>query len=214
MNQEEENVKLRKNKLTRPMQLANIRVRNFENNKHSGFKKNRNSSSLKNLKNVKVQIEKQKRIKKKLQNASETSKDARVSLQIELEMKKAFDKLRGTKVHDDLILLKKAEKRLLRKKKKSTELWAGKKEELAKSLKERQEKRKENIEKYRGKRKQTEVASPAAVGVEKSNKLSRKQRRHQNLLKFGPKKTRADREEKKKEKRKEMKKTLRSKKRN
>jgi hypothetical protein len=202
-----ENVKSRK-KLTKLMQLANIRVRDGSSQKHSGFQKQRNNSSLKSLKNVKHQIEKQKRVKKQLQRAEELGKDAKRSLQIELEMKKAFDKLRGRKVHDYLTLLKKAEKRLLRKKKKSVELWESKKEELTQSMKERQDKRKENIEKYRGKRKQKAVAETvtASGSVDKTSKPTRKQRRHENLLKYGPKKTRADREEKKKENRKEMRK--------
>jgi hypothetical protein len=184
------------------MQLANIKVSRAE--KSSSFPQavQRKSSSLKNIKNVKLQIQKQEQIRKKLNRAAENGKDAKLALQLELELKKAFEKIRGIKVHDDLALLRKAEKRLTRKKKKSAELWANKKEELEQSRKERQEKRNENIDKYRGKRKSRPLE---AEEPSKGAKPTRKQRRHENLMKFGPKKTRADREEKKKERRKQMK---------
>ena len=188
------------------MQLANIRVRSGEKKSHSLFQKNKNGSSLKNLSNVKMQIAKQKRIKQQLAKAAESGKHAKKSMQLELEIKKAFEKIRGLKVHDDLTLLKKAEKRILRKKKKSAELWASKKEETQMAKKERQEKRKENIDKHRGKRKAKGGAEVADETPSNANKLTRKQRRHANLLKYGPKKTRNEREEKRKENQKVMKK--------
>ena len=191
------------------MQLANIKVGKKDRLSKEPVKSK--GSSLKNIKSVRMQIQKQEKVKKKLEKASREGKDARMSLQVELELKKAFDKLRGVKVHDNIILLKKAEKRLIRKKKKSAEKWATKTEELKKSQKERQEKRKENIDKYRGKRK----IRPSEVGgsaEQSANRVTRKQRRHENLMKFGPKNTRAEREEKKKDRRKEMKKQQKSRK--
>ncbi len=185
------------------MQLANIKVGRKDKLSKEPVKSK--GSSLKNIRSVRIQIQKQEKVKKKLEKASKEGKDARMSLQVELELKKAFDKLRGVKVHDNVTLLKKAEKRLIRKKKKSAEKWATKTEELQKSQKERQEKRKENIEKYRGKRK----IRPSEVGGstdQLANRVTRKQRRHENLMKFGPKNTRAEREENKKERRREIKK--------
>ena len=187
------------------MQLANIKVGGPKKSHFLG-KPKRTGSSLKNIKSVRVQIQKQERIKKKLQKASESGKDAKRSLEVELEIKKAFEKLRGIKVHDDLHLLKKAEKRLVRKKKKSAERWSAKQEEVKKSQEERQTKRKENIEQFRkGKKKSVRAEADAPEGAKKGPGMSRKQRRHANLLKYGDKKTRAEREEKRKQFRKEQK---------
>jgi hypothetical protein len=102
------------------MVLANIKV-GGKANKFSGNTPTRAGTSLKNIKSVRTQIQKQERIRNKLQRASEAGKDVRKSLQLGLEIKKAFEKLRGRKVHDNLGMLKKAEKKLLRKKKKSAQ---------------------------------------------------------------------------------------------
>jgi hypothetical protein len=164
-----------------------------------------------------MQIQKQEQIKKKLHKASESGGEARKSLQLNLEIKKAFEKLRGKKVHDDLSLLKKAEKRLVKKKKKSAEKWESKKEELKNSQIERQQKRKENIANFRsGKSNKSSKFEPEAAkegGLSKKQSssttgMTRKQRRHANLMKYGPKNTREDREEKRKAARKDRKKAL------
>lgn len=190
------------------MQLANVSVSSLGEKSPIHVKAKRSGSSLKNIKSVRVQIQKQERIRKKLHRASNEGKDARKSAQLKLEIQKAFDKLRGMKVHDDLILLRKAEKRLVRKKKKSAEKWAARKDEVKQSQADRQAKRKENINKFRTSKKQTKRIMPDKAeegSTIKKTGTTRKQRRHENLMKYGPKKTREEREEKRKKARKDSK---------
>jgi hypothetical protein len=196
------------------MLLANIKVGHSIKNGFDHKEKKRTGTSLKNLKSVRTQIQKQERIKKKLHKASNESKEARQSVQLKLEIQKAFDKLRGAKIHDNLVLLKKAEKRLIRKKKKSAQRWDARKEEMQQAQADRQAKRKENIAKYRTSKKPMKRILPDKAedgSAFKKPGKTRKQRRHENLMKYGPKKTREEREEKRKKTRKDQKKTKPSK---
>lgn len=193
--------------------LANIRVNRPQISKNWETDKKTKGSSLKSLQNVRYQIQSQQRQRRDFDKASKEGKSARMSLHLDCEIKKALAKLRGEKVHDDLSILRKAEKRLKRKKSKSAENWEKRKGEVKKSQLERQEKRKENIQKFRGSTKKkaarTErVAAGAQVGGAKVQ--TRKMRRHENLMKFGPKKDRAEREEKRKAGRKANRKTGRT----
>ena len=193
------------------MLLANVKV-GSDIKKQSYVPHKKTGTSLKNLSSIRTEISKQERIKKKLNKASGESKEARKSIQLSLEIKKAFDKLRGVKVHDNLKLLKKAEKRLVSKKKKSADAWAARKDHVKESQAERQTKRKDNIEKFRGNtKKKMAKAEPekadVSTGSKKQPGMSRKQRRHSNLMKFGPKKTREEREDKRKKDRKDRRKT-------
>jgi hypothetical protein len=193
------------------MVLANIKVGGSSGKKNYYDKPKRAGTSLKSIKSVRSQIQKQERIRNKLQKANDSGKESRKSLQLNIEIKKAFEKLRGRKVHDDIGMLKKAEKRLVRKKKKSVEKWESKKEELKQSQMDRQQKRKENIEKFRTGKKPVRSAEPEKPKEGKKSSLpgmSRKQRRHANLMKYGPKNTRDEREEKRKADRKERKRTV------
>jgi hypothetical protein len=164
------------------------------------------SKSLKNLRNVREQIRKQERVKKDIQKAAKVNPKSALDVKLKQEIQKAFEKLRGHKVHDDIGLLKRAEKRILRKKKKSAENWEKRKEDLKQGQMDRQQKRKENIAMYRGSKKESK-STPIATGKnEAPSKMSRKMRRHANLMKYGPKKTREDREKNRKEFRKTQKK--------
>jgi hypothetical protein len=165
------------------------------------------SKSLKNLRNVREQIRKQEKVRKDIQKAAKVNPKSALDVKLKQEIQKAFEKLRGHKVHDDIGLLKRAEKRILRKKKKSAENWGKRKEDLKQGQMDRQQKRKENIAMYRGSKKETRaVTTPSGGKTEAPSKMSRKMRRHANLMKFGPKKTREDREKNRKEARKTLRK--------
>ena len=188
--------------------LANIRV---ERPTKFEIPPKGKSNSLKSLQNVRFQIQTQERARRELQKAAKQGTSERKNHQLQAELQKAFAKLRGEKVHDSISLLRKAEKRLKRKKQKSAESWEQRKEGVKQSQLERQQKRKDNIEKFRGsKKKPARVAAVSATEASagpKTNSSSRKTRRHENLMKFGPKKDRAEREEKRKTARKSRRKT-------
>lgn len=193
------------------MLLANVQVsRNGKNPFVDPNEKRKTSSSLKNLRNVRERIRKQQKARKDIQKAAKINPNTALDVKIKQEIAKAFEKLRGNKVHDDLGLLKRAEKRILRKKKKSAENWDKRKEDVKQSQLERQQKRSDNIAMFRKSSKKpssTPSVAPGAVSKsEAPSKMSRKMRRHANLMKYGPKKTREDREKKKKDFRKEQKK--------
>ena len=179
--------------------LANIRVRQPVKTKSWELSKKTKGSSLKNLQNVRYQIQNQEKFRKQLDKASQESKMGKVSMQLQSEVQKAFAKLRGEKVHDDMSILRKAEKRLKRKKVKSAEAWDKRKDSVKKSQLERADKRKENIAKFRGSLKKKAVRLERVSETTPAKKVeTRKIRRHENLMKYGPKKDRAEREEKRK----------------
>ena len=193
------------------MLLANVQLsRNDKNRFKDSGDKPRSSKSLKNLKNVREQIRKQEKVRKEIQKAAKVNPKSALEVKIKQEIQKAFEKLRGGKVHDDVALLKRAEKRILRKKKKSAENWEKRKEDVKQSQMDKQQKRSDNIAMYRKSgKKQSVVATsttPASGKTDSSGKMSRKMRRHANLMKYGPKKTRDEREQKRKDSRKEQRK--------
>jgi hypothetical protein len=82
-------------------------------------------------------------------------------------------------------------------------------DEVKQSQADRQAKRKENIDKFRTSKKQTKRIIPDKAvdgSTVKKPGTTRKQRRHENLMKYGPKKTREEREENRKKARKDSKK--------
>ena len=192
------------------MLLANVQVPQKGYKQLSGVKSGiKSSKSLKNLRSVRQQIHKQEKLRKDMQKAAKINPKAALDSKIKQELEKAFQKLRGNKIHDDLGLLRRAEKRILRKKRKSAENWEKRKEDVKLNQVERQQKRTENIEMFRKskKNKPAPSASDSAKSDGSSKKMSRKMRRHANLMKYGPKKTREDREKKRKDFRKEQKKS-------
>jgi len=192
------------------MLLANIKVPKAQISGVKDIKEQHKVTSLKNLNSVRQQIRKQEKVRKDLQKAAKEGKKSKVSAQIQQEIQKAFDKLRGVKVHDDLGLLRRAEKRILRKKKKSAENWNKRKEDVKQSQADRQQKRKDNIDKYRSKKVTAKMAKKGDDSDPNNLKMTRKVRRHENLMKFGPKKDREEREQKKKDFRKQFRKDKRS----
>jgi len=192
------------------MLLANIKVPKAQISGVKDIKEQHKGTSLKNLNSVRQQIRKQENVRKDLQKAAKEGKKSKVSAQIQQEIQKAFDKLRGVKVHDDLGLLRRAEKRILRKKKKSAENWNKRKEDVKQSQADRQQKRKDNIDKYRSKKVTAKMAKKGDDSDPNNLKMTRKVRRHENLMKFGPKKDREEREQKKKDFRKQIRKDKRS----
>lgn len=197
-----------KKNFPRLMQLANIKVTKKKPSSWSDKPANK-GTSLKNLQQVRTQIAKQEKIKRKSAGLAGDEKVSHKAQMLKQEIQKAFERLRGVKVHDNLTILKKAEKRLVKKKAKSAITWEKRKEEVKQSQETRQQKRKDNIAMHRGSKKNAPApVTPEGVAVSTPNtKMSRKQRRHQNLMKFGPKKTRSDREDSKKDARKERRKT-------
>lgn len=184
------------------MQLANIHVPSKA--KRDGRDHARKGTSLKSLKQVRIQISKQERLKKRADKVGEVDKVSQKSQIVQLELKKAFERIRGVKIHDNLSVLKKAEKRLVKKKTKSAENWQKRKHDVKQSQEDRQQKRKDNIGKFRGSKARVDPATlPAGTEAPSNQKPTRKMRRHDNLMKFGPKKTRSDREDQKKDARKD-----------
>ena len=141
----------------------------------------RKKTSLKSIKSIRSQIKEHEKTKKVIEKAAkEGGNDARKSIQVQLEIKKAFERLRGNKVHDDLSMLKKAEKNVLRKKKKSASNWAARVEEVKAKKAERQVKRQENIDKYRKGGKatnQSDSKSGGKIAEPGAKKETRKQRK-------------------------------------
>lgn len=193
------------------MQLANIKVAKKKSSTWSD-KPAKKGTSLKNLHQVRSEIAKQEKLKQKAASLVGEQKVSHKSLMLKQEIRKAFERLRGVKVHDNLTILKKAEKRLVKKKSKSAATWEKRKEEVKQSQADRQQKRTDNIAMRRSGGKHEAPVAPDALGAASApanTGMTRKQRRHQNLMRFGPKKTRSDREDMKKDARKERRHTER-----
>ncbi|EER07364.1 Surfeit locus protein, putative [Perkinsus marinus ATCC 50983] len=89
--------------------------------------------------------------KEQQQIAQASSAEERVKLSQDKAIERAMKRAAGEKVHDDVHKLRKAHKAIDKKKNKSREEWAARSREVKEKQAAAQAKRKENIQKYRGK---------------------------------------------------------------
>ncbi|KAH6560244.1 hypothetical protein BASA62_000213 [Batrachochytrium salamandrivorans] len=84
--------------------------------------------------------------KAKMDKLKETNEEKAQAVEESESWNKLIKMAEGTKVKDDVQLLKKTVKRQTQEKKKSSEEWSGRQEQLTKDQKVRQDKRQENIQ--------------------------------------------------------------------
>lgn len=99
-------------------------------------------------------LEKEKELLEKLKGTPEGEEKIK-----QIELKRAFQKAQGEKVKDDPKRLKKTMKVTKKKKQKSAEEWAKRKEIQRKEMEERQQKRKQNIRDHLNAKKERRMAS-------------------------------------------------------
>ncbi|EER19513.1 Surfeit locus protein, putative [Perkinsus marinus ATCC 50983] len=100
--------------------------------------------------------------KERQQIAQASSAEERVKLSQDKAIERAMKRAAGEKVHDDVHKLRKAQKAIDKKRNKSREEWAARSREVKEKQAAAQAKRKENIQKYRGKN-----ARKSLMGAEK-----------------------------------------------
>ena len=105
-----------------------------------------------------------KKLLKKLQEKREKVEELKQKepekaneLELKDKWKSAIDKASGLKVKDDVSILKKAVKRLEKKKSKSKKNWQDRNKEVERKKEQFQDKRRKNIEKRRDKNKETKI---------------------------------------------------------
>jgi len=105
-----------------------------------------------------------KKLLKKLQEKREKVEELKLKepekaneLEIKDKWRSAIDKASGLKVKDDVSILKKAVKRLEKKKEKSKKNWQERTKEVERKKEHFQDKRRKNIEKRREKNKETKI---------------------------------------------------------
>ncbi|KAF4671862.1 hypothetical protein FOL47_001157 [Perkinsus chesapeaki] len=104
-------------------------------------------------------VSKRQRLDKEIQQAEKEQQqiaqaataEERVKLSQDKAIERAMKRAAGEKVHDDVHKLRKAQKTIDKKKNKSREEWAARTREVKDKQAAEQAKRKENIQKYRGK---------------------------------------------------------------
>ena len=97
--------------------------------------------------------EKREKVEELKQNAPEKANE----LELKDKWRSAIDKASGLKVKDDVSILKKAVKRLEKKKSKSKKNWQDRTKEVERKKEKFQDKRRKNIEKRREKNKETKI---------------------------------------------------------
>mmetsp|Transcript_17050 Transcript_17050/g.39764 ORF Transcript_17050/g.39764 Transcript_17050/m.39764 type:complete len:387 (+) Transcript_17050:105-1265(+) len=116
------------------------------------FQTGRSGSKAQHIKKAVRQAEEEER------KLSEADEDAKQSLGQELGMKKALARARGEKVHDDLTKLRKSQKAMDMKKKKSKEKWQARMQDEDRQRKEKQQQRKDNLQERANKKKAKRLA--------------------------------------------------------
>mmetsp|Transcript_26852 Transcript_26852/g.22128 ORF Transcript_26852/g.22128 Transcript_26852/m.22128 type:complete len:180 (+) Transcript_26852:372-911(+) len=120
-------------------------------------------------------VSKRQRLDKEIQQAEKeqqqiaqaSTAEERVKLSQDKAIERAMKRAAGEKVHDDVHKLRKAQKAIDKKKNKSREEWAARTREVKDKQAAAQAKRKENIQKYRGKNaRKSLVESKANEGKE------------------------------------------------
>ncbi|KAF4670056.1 hypothetical protein FOL46_001036 [Perkinsus olseni] len=104
-------------------------------------------------------VSKRQRLEKEIEQAEKeqqqitqaSTAEERVKLSQDKAIERAMKRAAGEKVHDDVHKLRKAQKAIDKKKNKSREEWAARSREVKEKQAAAQAKRKENIQKYRGK---------------------------------------------------------------